>query len=199
MAHSYTLATLKQAIVDWLEDDGDEFLAHLNEVIELAEQAVLTALPFSIFDETAMGTLTSAVLTKPSGWVSTINLFVTESGAQRILEPKPWDYVQMFAGTGVPRFYAEDGETTLKVAPVPTSSPYTLRYIKRPDSLVDVASGQTTWISANLPEVLFWGCIVNAENFRKADARIDMAKGFYNDSVTLARQELRHLLRREYK
>lgn len=194
----YTLATLKAAIIAWLEDDGAEFQASLDQMIQLAEQQILKDLPFSIFDEIATGTLTSATLTKPAGWVSTINLFVTDAGAQKIVQPKPWDYVHAFGGTGVPIYYAETSETTITVAPTPTSSPYTLRYIQRPTSLVDTADPGTTWMSANVPEVLFWGSIMQAEHFRKADNRIEVARAYYERAVTTARQELRHLIRKEY-
>lgn len=199
MAFSYTLATLKTAITAWLEMDSDtEFAASLNDAINLAEAQIVKDLPFSIFDEMATGTLTSATLTKPSGWVGTLQLLVTVSGAQELLDRKPWDYVKLYGGTGTPLYYAEESETTITVAPVPTSQAYTLRYIKRPTTLVETADPGTTWISANVPDLLFWATIARCEHLRKADERIAAAQQMYAQvlAVTLAKPELEHLIRR---
>ena len=198
MAIAYTLATLKSSVIAWLEEDGTEFSDALNNIIDLAERQVVKDLSFSIFDETATGTLTTATLTKPTGWVATIDLFVTESGEQRLLEPKPWGYVNLYGGAGAPLYFAETSETTITVAPAPTSAPYTMRYIKRPTSLVDTANPGTTWLSENAGEALFFACILNSEHFRKADERLESAKAFYAASIASVKEELRHLSRKEY-
>lgn len=195
----YTRDTLKQAVIAWLEEDGAEFAASLDTVIGLAEQQVVKDLPFSIFDQTDVGVLTSATLPKPAGWVSTVDLFITVGAEQYVLEPKPWGYVQMYGGTGTPLYFAETSEGAITVAPAPVSTPYTIRYIKRPVSLVNTVPPASTWIATNLPEVLFWSCIVQSEHFRKADERIEGAKNFYKEAVESARSELAHLLRREYR
>lgn len=195
----YTRDTLKAAVIAWLEEDGAEFAASLDTIIGLAEQQVVKDLPFSIFDQTTAGVLTSATLPKPDGWVSTVDLFITVGNEQFILEPKTWGYVQMYGGTGTPLYFSESSEGAITVAPSPVSTPYTIRYIKRPTSLVNTVPPASTWIATNLPEVLFWSCIVHSEHYRKADERIDQAKGFYTTAVEASRNELAHLLRREYR
>lgn len=198
MAHTYTLTTLKQAIVRWLEDDSDELAESLDNIIKLAESQLLKDLSFSIFDEVTTGNIISSTLTKPTGLVSIVDLFVTVAGQQQIVEPKPWSYVQLYSGAGTPLYFAETDEGGITVSPAPTSIPYTLRYIKRPESLVDAPTDTTTWLSENVAEVLFWGCIVSSEFFRKADERIAAAKDYYMAAKDSAKVELRHLLRREY-
>lgn len=196
---TYTLTSLKSAIIAWLEERGAEFAASLDTIIGLAEQQIVKDLPFSIFDQTTTGVLTGPVLNKPEGWVSTVDLFITVGGEQFVLEPKTWGYVQMYGGTGTPLYFTESSEGGITVAPAPVSTPYTIRYIKRPTSLVNTTPPASTWIATNLPEVLFWSCIVHSEHFRKADDRIEGAKGFYAAAVEASKSELAHLLRREYR
>jgi len=198
MALSYTLASLKAAIVEWLEDDGAEFAAVLDSLIKLAEQKIYTDMPFSVFDEVATGSLTTNVLAKPATMVRVVDIFVTVAGEQVLLEPKQWGYVNLHGGSGVPLYYAHQDEGNLIFAPAPASStPYTLRYVARPASLVDSPSG--TWISEKLPDVLFWGCIVHSEHFRKADDRIPVAREMYAAAKDTALSELSNLIRMEYK
>lgn len=118
-----------------------------------------------------------------------------------LVEPKPHGYVRMYGGIGPKAIYfAERDEQTIIVAPTPFSEQsLEIRYIKRPASLVDVvAPDTTTWLSENVAEALFWGCIVQSEFFRKADERIAAAKDYYMAAKDSAKVELRHLLRREY-
>lgn len=199
MAFSYTYNQLKDAVIEWLEDDSLEIQAAMPNIVNVAERQIIKDLNFSIFDETATGTLTSATLTKPSGWVDTLNLFITVDGQQVVLKPKPWDYVQLYGGTGTPIYYTEASPTAITVAPAPTSQPYTLRYIKRPTPLSEVASPGTTWLSANVPEVLLWQTILTALNFLKTDDRVEQASQFYNDAVEKTQVELSHLIRKVYR
>lgn len=197
MATEYTFATLKAAVKEWLEDDGTEFDTALTNIVNLAELQLIKDLDLTIFDLVATGTLTSATLTKPATWLGTIDLLITDASGDKIpLEPKPWGYVQMYSGTGTPVAYTELSDGSITVAPTPTSTPYTLRYISRPTPLSE--SGSTTWLSANAADCLFWQTIIKSEHFRKADERIEAAKGFYAEALATAKNEFAHLMRRRY-
>lgn len=195
MAYTYTLTALKSAIQEWLEDDGTEFQTALTNIINLAEIQLIKDLDFTIFDKTATGTASAATISVPSDYIRTISLLATVSGQDQVVTSKPWDYLQVYGGTGTPLYFNEVSETTISLAPVPTSTAYKLRYLARPTPLTETTS---TWLSENVPDCLFWGCIVASEHFRKADERINAAKGFYKEAVEKAKQELRHLVRREY-
>lgn len=88
MAHTYTLTTLKQAIVRWLEDDSDELAESLDNIIKLAESQLLKDLPFSIFDEVTGVVLTGNTATKPAGLVSIIDVFCCD-GLPDGVDPPP--------------------------------------------------------------------------------------------------------------
>ena len=121
MAFTYTFATLRDAVQEWLEEDSTEFVDAFPNICENAELMLLRDLPLTIFDQIATGTLTTADLTKPSGYLNHVDLFITVSGAQVLLTPKPWGYVNQYGGTGQPIYFAEKDATTIQVAPVPTS------------------------------------------------------------------------------
>lgn len=197
MATEYTFTTLKSAVKEWLEDDAAEFEAALTNIVDLAELQLIKDLDFTIFDLVATGTLTSATLTKPATWLGTIELLITDENGDKVpLEPKPWGYVQMYSGSGTPAVYTELSDGSIAVAPTPSSTPYALRYISRPTPLSETTS---TWLSENVADCLFWQTIVKSEHFRKADDRIEAAKGFYADAIATAKAELSHLVRRRYK
>lgn len=198
MAFSYTYTQLKDAIVEWLEEDSEEFQDALDQVVNNAEIQLIKDLNFSIFDQSATGTLTSATLTKPVNALEILHVFITVSGAQVLLEPKPWDYVQQYGGTGTPIYYAETSTTTLTVAPAPTSQAYTVRYIQRPTPLSETTGATTTWLSANVPDALFFGSLIKAHDFLKNDERLATAKDQYAMALATAQAELSRLIRREY-
>lgn len=199
MAFSYTLTTLTAKIQEWLEDDGAEFVASIPDIINLAEIQLLRDLPFSIFDVEATGSITAATVAKPAGLVSLLDFFITVADEAIELLPKPPSYVRMYGGAGTPLYYAETSDLAWTVAPVPAVGvPYSIRFIKRPPTLA-VDSPNGTWLSQNVPDALFWGCIMASQNFRKADDRVEQAKGFYDRAVMGAKTEHRHLIRREYR
>lgn len=198
MAFSYTFDSLKDAVQEWLEEDSTEFSAALPNIVNNAELMLLKDLQFSIFDQIATGTLTTASLTKPTGYLNTVDLFITVSGAQVLLTPKPWGYVNEYGGTGQPLYFAEKDATTLQVAPVPTSQAYTLRFCKRPTPLSETTGATTTWLSANVADALLWATIVMSEHFMKNDERIAVAKENYQMALTSARAEHATLVRRTY-
>jgi len=198
MAFSYTYTQLKDAVQEWLEDDSDEFTDAFDSICNNAELRLIKDLEFSIFDQEATGTLTSATLTLPSGWVGTVALFITVSGAQVLLLPKPWGYVKEYGGTGTPIYYAHSSTTQITVAPAPTSQAYTLIHIKRPTPLSETTGATTTWLSANVPDAMFKAAVMESVKFLKMAERLQAAEAEYTAAVALARKEQAHLIRSVY-
>jgi hypothetical protein len=110
-----------------------------------------------------------------------------------------YDYVTNYASTaGVtarPRYYAEmDSNTWILSQAADQSYAVVVRFIKRPQSLVTI-NGGVTWLSANCGDLLFHACLLEAENFLKADDRYADIEGQYNTKLQIARMELRNSIR----
>lgn len=79
--------------------------------------------------------------------------------------------------TGVPKFYAVWNQSTFLLAPTPNINyGVELGYIRKPPGLSP--SNQTTWLSLNAPEVLLYGCLVQAYSYTKGP--LDMLGYFTN-------------------
>ena len=86
--------------------------------------------------------------------------------------------------TGVPKYYANWKETTLIMAPAPdTTYKVQLSYIYTPDHLS--ATNTTTYLSLNVPDLLFYATMVQAYEFLKGP--MDMYK-VYTDKYNVAIQ-----------
>ena len=86
--------------------------------------------------------------------------------------------------TGVPKYYANWKETTLIMAPTPdVQYQVQLSYIYTPDHLS--ATNTTTYLSDNVPDLLFYATMMQAYEFLKGP--IDMYK-VYSDKYNVAIQ-----------
>jgi hypothetical protein len=86
--------------------------------------------------------------------------------------------------TGVPKYYANWKETTLIMAPTPDAQyQVQLSYIYTPDHLS--ATNTTTYLSDNVPDLLFYATMMQAYEFLKGP--IDMYK-VYSDKYNVAIQ-----------
>ena len=86
--------------------------------------------------------------------------------------------------TGVPKYYASWKETTLIMAPTPDAQyQVQLSYIYTPDHLS--ATNTTTYLSDNVPDLLFYATMMQAYEFLKGP--MDMYK-VYSDKYNVAIQ-----------
>ena len=86
--------------------------------------------------------------------------------------------------TGVPKYYANWKETTLIMAPTPNAQyQVQLSYIYTPDHLS--ATNMTTYLSDNVPDLLFYATMMQAYEFLKGP--MDMYK-VYSDKYNVAIQ-----------
>jgi hypothetical protein len=86
--------------------------------------------------------------------------------------------------TGVPKYYANWKETTLIMAPTPDAQyQVQLSYIYTPDHLS--ATNTTTYLSDNVPDLLFYATMMQAYEFLKGP--MDMYK-VYSDKYNVAIQ-----------
>ncbi len=205
MGLAFTYTTLKSALQAHTEDFGSEFEAALDTIIPLAETQLLKDLDLELFDVTSTGTFTATnpVVTKPDDLVALRTFHYTDAnGNFTLLEPKTWEFVKDYwpnASTTVatPKYYAELSETEWYLAGTPSlNSAYTVRFIKRPDGLSPTTD--TTWLSTRVPDVLLYACLVNSEEFLKADNRVPLWARKYATLLTTAKMELRRTDRNDY-
>jgi hypothetical protein len=203
MASSYTLATLKTSIKDFVEDQGDDFDGSLDDLIKLAEDKCLTDLDLDIFDATDSVTLTISTQTAsiPTSFVKIRSMFYTSGTTRTFMEQRTYEYLIDYwpstSTTGTPLYWAPYTTTTVYVAPTPSSTlTATARGIKRPASVVTDTAG--SWLSLNCGSLLLKACLVVSEQFNVSDDRVPGWKSEYAEDLAQRRIEFRHLLHRDY-
>jgi hypothetical protein len=172
----YTLATLKQAIQDYTDNDETVFVNNLNSFIESAEERILKTAPLEVFRKNATTNLTASnkYLPKPSDWLYSYSLSVEVSGDKQFLLNKDVNFVQEFwpddTDTGVPRYYSDFDVSNFILAPTPDSTYETeLHYFYRPESLTSTSGSTQTWLSENAGPALLYGSLVEAYTFMKGE------------------------------
>lgn len=206
MASSFTLATLKTAMQDAVEDQGTEFSGKLNELIQRAEDRLLLDLNFEIWDAWDSITFVNGTRTAtlPTSFLDVRKLYYTASSSVNWLEERTQDYILDYwpSTTGVttaPKFWAPYSSTQIIVGGTPGATPTTgtANGTKRPTSLVTDTSG--TWLSQNVGSLLLHSALIEANKHLVADERLAMLTTEYQDLLAKAQRQFAHLLRMEFR
>ena len=178
---NYTALTT--AIHTYTESQETAFVANDDLIIELAEKKIYRAADLNVARKYATSTITVAdpFVTLPTDVVviRSVQLIdtLTNPGTttREFLLQKDPSFMDDFTGdrtdSGTPRYYAHYNDTTVMVAPNPDQA-YTLEiaYTYRP---AQIASGNTTtWLGDNAPDVLLYGCLLEASRFLKEEPDI---------------------------
>lgn len=126
-----------------------------------------------------------------SNFVAERSLGVTYSGVPRRLVKRSYDFVQGYAtaAPGRPLYYCEISQSTWQFAPAADANATAIlrRYISRPQSIVVAGN---TYLGDNFGDVLFVACLMETEQFIKADDRYaDMKNKYYQELLPNARGE----------
>ena len=175
---TYTLTTLRQAIQDYVENDETTFVNNLNNFIENTEERILKLVDLDYFRKNVTASVASGnkFLALPSDYLATFSLSIINSGSNEFLLQKDVNFLQEYAPdptvTGVPNYYGLSDVDNLILAPTPNQV-YTaeLHYYYRPQSITSSSSG-TSWFGENAPDVLLYGCLVEAYTFMKGEPTI---------------------------
>lgn len=174
----YTLATLKQAIQDYTDNDETVFVSRLDDFIEAAEERILKEVPLEVFRKSSTANFISGskFVPKPTDWLFTYSWsFVDSNGDTQYLLNKDSTFIQEFwppssSETGEPRYYADFDLLNFIVAPTPNSNnSLILQYMYRPDSLTSTSGSTQTWLSENAGPALLYGSLVEAYTFMKGE------------------------------
>ncbi len=205
MASSFTYNSLKQALIDMLEETGTDYASFIDTIIPLAEDKVLRDLDLELFDVSATSTfgVASPWLAKPSDMVALRTMHYTDgNGKFQFLDPKSWEFAKDYwpnanTTTATPKYFVEYSEDNWFLAGTPASGfVTTIRYIKRPDGLT--SGNPTTWLSQHVGDLLYFGALSVSEQFLKADTRVALWKQDYMDRLGMALQELKPDRRTNY-
>jgi hypothetical protein len=120
------------------------------------------------------------------------NLWVVYNGATKLMVKRSWDFMQGYlaAAAGRPYYYADQGQSTWIFGPAADANATAIkrRYVQRPPSIV---VAQNTWIGDNEGQLLFVACLMEAEQWLKADDRYaDMKTKYYEELLPNARGEV---------
>lgn len=182
---SFTLATLKTAIKDYLENQETTFVNHLDDFIKSAEERILKSVDLEFFRKNVTGAMTTSnkFLAVPDDYLASFSLSIESSSSKVFLLQKDVNYIQEFtpnaSTTGQPRFYALFDVNNFIIAPTPDSDySVELHYYFRPSSLTAAGDSGTTWLSTNAPNAMLFGSLVEGYTFMKGEP--DVLK-LYND------------------
>jgi len=146
---------------------------------------------------------TNPELAKPPEMVGLRTMHYTDAlGNFVLVEPKTWEFAKDYwpnaaTATATPKYYVEFSDEDWFIAGTPSlASVVTLRYIKRPDGLTSL--NPATWLSQKVGDLLFYSCLIAAEQFFKADGRIAVWMQEYAMRLQSARREFKLEERNDY-
>lgn len=208
-----TYDTLVTLITKYLENEEQSFVDNLPDIIRTAEGRIYNSVRTPDQRITTTGSVSTATLTTPGGFVEPLGLYFGASSAPAL--PKSPSYIRtVWSGiTGRPEHYAVLTQTansaaatapaTFLLGPTPdTSYDYTLDYIGVPTSITAPATpSRSTWLSINFPDVLLYGCLVEGYVYNKgqADMMAEYKARYEADLQNLRRSAEGLLLQDEYR
>jgi hypothetical protein len=146
--------------------------AVINTFITFAENRILRDIDLDVFKLEVTGNMTSGnkFLSAPSDILTHRYLMITSGTDQIFLDFRDTSFMKEYwpngATTGVPKYYSVWDQNTFYIAPTPNAAfVVEMGYIYRPEQLS--STNNTTWISTNAPEALFYACLIQAYSYTK--------------------------------
>ena len=171
---SFTYATLKTAIGDYLESAETTFTTNLPTFIQEAEERILkfVELPEQRKNVQGVTTASTRFLACPSDFLAPMSLAVVSSNTYTYLDLKHASFLKEYSPTttvtGQPKYYSIFSQDSFSLAPVPDAI-YTveLHYLYKPASLTSGSDSGTTVLSTDYPDALLYGSLVEGAIFLK--------------------------------
>ncbi len=162
----------------------------INTFILMTENRVLRDIDLEVFRQSSIGSLTAGnrFLTMPPDILTHRYMLIRNisTNEETFLDFRDVSFIKEYWDNstvlGLPKYYAVWNQNTFVVAPTPdVSYSVELGYIRKPAGLS--SSNQTTWLSINAPEVLLYGCLVQAYSYTKGPLEM---LGFFQNSYQQA-------------
>lgn len=189
--YSITRTELVTKLKNWAESEETTFETELDTVINLACVKVARDLKLEKFRKRATGNLVAATATidVPDDVIVVDSVLVSDNTNYHPVEERSGDVMDLYGGTGLPKYWTEQDTGTLRFAPTPDDTyPYIVHGIQRPEKLVETTT-ETNWLTANVPDLLFLACLEWSMLFLKNDQRADAFKVRYEALLLAARDE----------
>jgi len=171
---SFTLATLKSTVQDYLQVDETTFNANLNTFIKEAESRIFKLVQLPEQRKNVTGTLTTGnrFLATPSDFFAPFSLAVISNSRYYYLDYKHPSFIKEYSPTTTtqaqPKYYSLFDDTAFELSPIPDSGySVELHYLYKPASLTAGADSGTTILSTDHPDPLLYGTLVEAAIFLK--------------------------------
>lgn len=189
---AYTLQSLRDAIDEWLENDSWGTVDQKDSIISISEEKIYKTVGISGFNTKQVTLTVLANQNEPTTSLTAISAsqspltpiscrVVDGSGQSHYLLLKDKNFGIEYSNTGSarPKFYAFYNDPDNSYNPILSVYPkadvnYTdslfFEYFFKPESLTEMATSGTTWLSTFGQEALLYSCITNAYIFMKGDA-----------------------------
>lgn len=171
-----TYAELRARIQDYAEYTETSFVNNIPTFIQNAEERIfyLVQLPAFKRNSTATSGPGNRYLAMPSDFLAPLSLAVIDaSGVRTFLLNKDVNFINEVypaVGQGVPKHYALFDEDTFILGPIPDAAyTFELHYAYQPGSLTAAGDTNTTWLSVNATDALFYGAMSEAYIYMKGD------------------------------
>ena len=189
---AFTLATLRTAIDEWLENDSWGTTSQRDNIIVLAEEKINSTVGIAGYNtNTEDGDIAQAdkligvIADSVTGPLSPSYLKV-RLGSNVTTNPwsflllKDYNFLQEYApvdnSQGYPKYYSfyndvsNANRVTVNFSPIADAAyDYEFNYYFEPASITAGAEGGTTWLSTHAKNALLYGCINQAYIFMKGD------------------------------
>ena len=177
-------ANLKTAIADFL--NRDDLTAVIPDFITLAEAQIYRDIRHYEMENRATAQLDSQYLARPSDWLETIRIHLTNSGTRNLQLLSGASMADKRQGvenaTGEPKFYRH-AERAFEVFPTPdgTYNVEILYYQKIP-ALSD--TNTSNWLLSEAPDVYLYGSLLHSSPYLAEDNRVSVWAQLYSAAVS---------------
>ena len=169
---SFTLATLKTAVQDYMESSETTFTTQLNTFIKESENRIFDNVQLPVQRKNVQGTTTisNRFLATPTDFYAPFSAAVISSNKYYYLDFKHPSFIKEYSPTttvtGRPKYYSLLDDTAFELSPIPDAA-YTVEvhYLYKPASLTAGSDSGTTVLSTDYPEALLYGTLVEAAIF----------------------------------
>jgi len=203
---AWTWNTLIAALQAWPRATSQAFIDQLPIIVGLGERRLWRDLNLEEYDktdETISTAIGNRIVAKPADVIQLRTIGILVASSYDILELRSFEFCRMYAPVtatqSTPKYYAELSQNAIYVVPTPAAVlTMSYRYIAPPSETLSSSSpNAATWLSRAVPEALFTACLMESEQYLKADDRYaDMQQRYYQEQLPVARLELRGSLRR---
>jgi len=172
---SFTLATLKTAVQDYLQVSETTFTSQLDNFIQESESRIFKMVQLPEQRKNVQGSATSGnrFLATPTDFFAPFSLAVISSNKYIYLDFKHPSFLKEYSPdsttTGTPKYYSLFDDSAFELSPVPNANfTVELHYFYEPESIT-VASSGTSWIGSNAENALLYGCLIEAYTYIKGE------------------------------